>query len=40
MISFSIKYKIMFRIMSKVTYYAVGFREKTAKFVHSKFQYF
>ena len=40
MISFSIKYKIIFRIMSKVTHYIVGFGEKTAKYEHSKFQYF
>ena len=30
MISFSIKYKIIFRIMSKVTQYTVGFGEETA----------
>ena len=40
MISFSINYKIIFRIMSKVTDYTVGFGEETAKFEHSKFQYF
>ena len=29
-----------FGIMSKVTHYTVGFGEETAKFEHSKFQYF
>ena len=33
MISFSIKYKIIFRIRSKVNHYTVGFGEKMAKFV-------
>ena len=43
MISFLIKYKIIFRIMSRVTRYTVGFGDKMVKFVHfdiSKFQYF
>ena len=40
MISFSIKYKIIFKIMSKVTHYTVGFGEETVKFEHSKIQYF
>ena len=39
-ISFSIKYKTIFRVMSKVTHHTVGFGEKTAKYEHSKFQYF
>ena len=34
MLSFSIKYKIIFRFWSKVTPYTVGFGEKTAKSVH------
>ena len=38
--SFSINYKIIFQIMSKVTHYTVGFGGETAKFEHSKFQYF
>ena len=37
---FLIKYKIIFRFMSKVTHYIVGFGEETAKFEHPKFQYF
>ena len=40
MISFSIEHMIIFRILSKVTHYTVGFGEKTVKFEHSKFQYF
>ena len=40
MINLSIKYKIIFKIMSKVTHYTVGLGEETAKFEHSKFQYF
>ena len=39
-ISFSIKYKTIFLVMSKVTHYPVGFGEKTAKYLQSKFQYF
>ena len=31
MISFYIKYNIIFRIMSKITHYTVGFGEKNGK---------
>ena len=40
MISFSIKLKTIFRIMSKVTHYTVEFGEKTAKLFSIEYQNF
>ena len=40
MISFSIECKTIFRIMSKVTHYTVGFGEKTAQICTIELQYF
>ena len=34
-ISFSLKYKTIFQVMSRVTHYSVGFGEEMAKYVHS-----